>query len=581
MKRCPTCQRTYTDEVKFCRVDGVTLVNASAELSESEATRALLESRATGEAPTEVFRDTGEGKLTTSALKPGPPSAAIGAPRKSMSQRKLALIVALVVLIVVVPTVILVAGYTSYRHARDTEVAIDSIAVLPFENQNRDTSVEWLSDGVTESIINNLAQLPNLKVIARSSVFRYKGKQTDPFVVGKELGVRAVLVGRMMQRGDNLSISTELVDVRNNKQLWGEQYNAKVSDLLSVQRQIASQITSNLRLKLSGAEQARVTKHYTENPEAYQLYLKGNYYASKYTKDGLRKGIDYFNQAIAVDPNYALAYNGLANYYITTVDWYLSPRESMPRARDAANKALAIDENLADAHTSMATIAWWYDWDSDTAEREYKRAIELNPRDSRSHEFYSWYLVSSGRVDQAFAQAKEAVQLEPVSAEMNTNLGQVFLWAHQYERAIEQFRSSIELDPTYFPTHDNLGRAYEATGKLPEAIAEFQRALQIEDGIPENWSNLGHAYALSGKTGEAQAIVERLKRSSASSYIPPYNMAALYAGLGNKDEAFAWLNRAYDQRSFYPAAYLKVDPQLDNLRSDPRFADLVRRVGLP
>jgi TolB-like protein/Tfp pilus assembly protein PilF len=560
-------------------VDGAPLVSDSPE---AEVTRALPESRPTGEAPTEALRNTGEGKLTTSALKPGPPSAAIGAPRRSISRRKLALIITLIVLIVVVaPIAILgIAGYIGYRHARDTEVAIDSIAVLPFENQTQNSDSDYLSDGVTESIINSLTQLPNLRVIARSSVFRYKGKQTDPFVVGKELGVRAVLVGRMMQRGDSITISTELVDVRDSKQLWGEQYSAKVSDLLSVQRQIASQITSNLRLKLSGAEEARVTKHYTENPEAYQLYLKGNYYASKYTKDGLRKGIDYFNQAIAADPNYALAYNGLAYYYISTVDWYLSPRESIPRARDAANKALAIDENLADAHTSLATVAYWYDWDSVTAEREYKRAIELNPKNSRSRDFYSWYLVSSGRVDQALAEAKDAVQLDPVSAEINSNLGQVLLLAHQYDRAIEQLRSSIELDPSYFLAHNYLGRAYEANGKLPEAIAEFQRTLQIEDGIPENWSNLGHAYALSGKTGEAQTIIERLKRLSASSYVPPYNMAVLYAGLGNKNEAFAWLNRAYDERSFYLPAWLRVDPQMDSLRSDARFADLVRRVGL-
>ncbi len=473
-----------------------------------------------------------------------------------------------------------IIGLTAYLRARNTEVAIESIAVLPFTNQSGNTDVEYLSDGITESLINSLSQLPSLSVKARSTVFHYKGKDVTPQQVGSELSVQAVLNGRVTQRGDQLTLNLELVDARTGDQIWGEQYNRKTADLVSLQSEIARDVSNKLRVKLSGADEQKLARNYTENAEAYQLYLKGNYYSSKYTKDGLRKGVDYFNQALAADPNYALAYNGVADYYITSVDWYLSPSEAMPKAREAANKALAIDENLADAHTSLATVAWWYDWDTVTAEREYRRAIELNPKASRSREFYSWYLVTLGRVDEALAQAREAVRLDPVSPEMNTNLGQVFLWAHQYDQAIEQFRSSIELDSSYFPAHDNLGRAYEAEGKLAEAIAEFQRALQIEDGAPENWSNLGHAYALSGKASEAQTIIERLKRTSASSYVPPYNVAVLYAGLGDKNQAFDWLNRAYDERSFYLAAYLKVDSQMDNLRSDSRFKDLLRRMKL-
>jgi len=314
MKRCPTCQRTYTDEVKFCRVDGVTLVNDSAALSESEATRVLPESRATGEAPTEMFRDPGEGKLTTSALSPGPPSAAIG--RKSMRGPKLALLVALVILVVVVPTVIVIAGYVSYRHARNTEVAIDSIAVLPFENQNRDASVEWLSDGITESIINNLAQLPNLRVSPRSTVFHYKSTQVDPLAAGKELGVRAVLSGRFRQTSDDVTISVELVDVRDNKQLWGDRFHHKVSDALMMQQEISQQISEQLRLQLSETErQKMMAKRNTTNAEAYQFYLKGRYFWNQRSGQGFRNAIEQFQQAIDRDPTYALAFTGFADCY--------------------------------------------------------------------------------------------------------------------------------------------------------------------------------------------------------------------------------------------------------------------------
>ena len=458
---------------------------------------------------------------------------------------------------------------------------IDSIAVLPFVNQNRDPDTEYLSDGLTESIINSLTSLRNLKVIPRSVAFRYKDKAADPQKIGDELRVNAVLSGRVMQRGDNLTISVELDDLRYGKELWGEQYNRKVADLLAVQNDIAGEISQRLLLQLSGEDRRKLTRGSTENPEAYQLYLKGKYYTAKFTKEGLEKGIQYFNQAIATDPNYALAYSGLAQYYVVADDWFMSPHDSMPKASVAARKALAIDDTLADAHSTLGEVAHFYEWDWTTAEREFKRAIELNPNDSGTYESYSWLLLDFGRMDEAIAEGKRAVQLDPVSPETNTYLGIDFVFARRYDQAIDQLRKTIELDSTYWYAHNILGRAYEASGKLPEAIAEFQRALQLEDGVAENWCNLGHAYALSGKRGEVEKIIAHLKEFSAHNYVPSYNMATVYAGLGDKDQAFTWLNRAYEERSDNLVLFIKVDPQMDSLRSDPRFADLLRRIGLP
>jgi len=580
MKRCPTCQRTYTDEVKFCRVDGVTLVDASAGLSESEATRTLPESRATGEAPTEVFRNT-EGKLTTSALKPGAPSAAIVAPRKSMSRGKVALIVAPIVLIVVVPIVIVIAGYVSYRHARNTEVAIDSIAVLPFDNQNRDTSVEWLSDGVTESIINSLTQLPNLKVIARSSVFRYKGKQTDPFAVGKELGVRAVLVGRMMQRGDSINISTELVDIRDNKQLWGEHYERKAADLMSLQRDIAGQIASSLRLTISGEAHNRMMKHYTESPEAYQLYLKGLFYWNQRTGESIKKSVEYFDRAIEKDPSYALAYAGKALAYDLFYDYGVaSSADSFPPAKAAALKALELDGSLAEAHAALGLYKCAYEWDQPASERELRRAIELNPNYATGHQWLgNAPLLAMGRFDESIAEGKRAEDLDPLSPVIKADVGDDLLYARRYDEAIAQLRRTLTLEPNFQYAHFVLGSAYDLKGMYGEAIAEYQRGLQIGDD-PWIRALLARALALSGQRFEALRILEQLKADSGRRFVPAFAYVQIYIGLKDKDQALAWLEKDFAEHSYHPANY-RVDPMLDPLRSDSRFADLVRRVGLP
>src|SRR5213080_2028711 len=361
----------------------------SAKLERSAAPQARVSPATTSGAPSSATDQLAAS--TVEASKAYPTSSAEYV-ITGIKQHKL---VALVALVVIAGGI---AGLAAYLHARNTEVAIESIAVLPFTNQNRDPDSEYLSDGLTESIINSLTQLPNLKVIARSSVFRYKGKETDPMAAGKELGVRSVLTGRILQRGDSLTISTELLDVRDNKQLWGEQYHEKTSDLLSIQREIAKEITGNLRLKLSGPEQSRLAKHYTENAEAYQLYLKGRFYWNKRTEEGVRKGIEYFQQAIEKDPTYALAYTGIADCYsLETLHidvGSLSPSEAAPKAKAAAMKALELDDTLAEAHTSLAFIKLNFDWDLAGAEREFKRAIELNPNYSNGHHWYSHYLMA-------------------------------------------------------------------------------------------------------------------------------------------------------------------------------------------
>jgi tetratricopeptide (TPR) repeat protein len=348
-----------------------------------------------------------------------------------------------------------------------------------------------------------------------------------------------------------------------------------------MQGDIAREVSQRLRSQLTGEDQQKLARGSTKNPEAYQLYLKGNYHTSRLTKDGFRKGADYFNQAISLDPNYGLAYSGLAFNYINSEDWFIPPREGVPKARDAAVKALSIDEALADAHLSLAMIAHWYEWDWAAAEREFRRAIELNPNDPKPHAFYSMYLAPMGRNEESLAEAKRAQQLDPVSAEANAILGSVLVSLRRYDEAIERLYSGVELHPTYWLGHYFLGRAYEQTGRLSEAIAEFQRALELEGDNAENWSNLGHAYAISGKRAEAQKIIDHLTELSAHSYVAPYNFARIYAGQGDKDQVFAWLNRAFAERSSFLAIYLKTDAHMDSLRSDPRFQEMLKRLNLP
>jgi serine/threonine protein kinase/tetratricopeptide (TPR) repeat protein len=481
--------------------------------------------------------------------------------------------------VVLLLLVVIVLGYWFWDRRAGSIQAIDSIAVLPFVNQNNDSDSEYLSDGLTESIINSLAQLPNLKVIARSSVFRYKGQNKDPLTIGKELGVRAVLTGRIMQRGDNVVISAELLEVRDNRQLWGEQYSKKVSDLLSVQRDIAREITGALRLTISGEDQSRVAKHYTEDAEAYRLYLQGRFYWNKRTEESYRKAIDYFRQAIDKDPNYALAYTGLADCYsFLSSQGIRLPQDVFPLAKDAATKALQIDPALSEAHTSLAYVKLYYDWEWAEAEQEYKKAIELNPNYGAPHHGYAYLLISSGRTEEAFSEIKKAEAIDPLSVLFQTDHGEYYYFTRRPDEAIAQLQKAIEMDPSFVRAHFLLGRALIQKGRCDEGIDEAIKAEKMGP-VGEQLGWLAQEYAACSRKAEAQQVMNQLLEISKNHYVSPHWFAATQAGLGNKDEAFKWLEQSIDRR-FGPMIYLRVNPIWDPLRSDPRFAVALQRVGL-
>jgi len=487
---------------------------------------------------------------------------------------------ALSVLAALLATTMIVAYFAYSRHSAGSDkTGISSIVVLPFANKSDDPNAEYLSDGISESLINSLSQLPGLKVIASSSTFKYKGKDVDPQEVANALGVEAVLTGRVLQRGDGLIINVELVNASDRTQMWGEQYDRKMSDLLAIQREIAHEIVEKLKLKVSGEEKGRA-KHYTESNEAYQLYLKGRFYWNKRTAEALKKSIEYFNQAIDKDPRFALAYAGLADCYVVPGNG-LPPREAMPKAKAAAMRAVELDDTLAEAHASLGRIFAAYDWDWTSAEKEYKRAIELNPRYAVAHQWYGGYLTVMGRGDEAIAERKRAVELEPLSPTINFELGLAFYYARDYDQAIEQFQKTLEVDQNFPAAHNFLPAAYEQKGMYSEAITEFKKAIPLT-GKGE-WTlskaGLGHVYAVTGKKSEARTLLDELKRASARKYVPANSIALIYAGLGEQDQAFAWLDKAYEQRAFQ-MQWIKIDPRWDSLRSDPRFPDLMRRIGL-
>jgi len=468
----------------------------------------------------------------------------------------------------------------SSTRRRRSHKAIDSLAILPLMNTSNDPEREYLSDGITESIINTLSQIPELRVMARSTVFRYKGREVDPLEVGRALNVRAILTGKVLQLGQNLIIKAELVDVADGSQLWGEQYDRKPGDILAIQREISREITSKLRLKLSGEQKKRLEKPHTENINAYQLYLKGRYFWNKRTEQGLKKGIEFFTQAIEEDPLYALAYVGLADSYNMLATYNLSqPRAVLGRAKAAAKSALEIDNQLAEAHISLAKVRADYDWDWPAAEQEFKRSLELNPNYATAHHWYALHLMAMGQFEKAAAEIKLAQQLDPLSLSINASTGLPFYWLRRYDEAIEQFRRTLELDPSFALAHVLLGQAYAQKGMFEEAIAELSRARELDD-TPRARAILGYTLAVAGRRDEATTILNELEELSSQKYVAPYFRVLIYTALGEQDQAFEWLEKAYEERSEW-LVWLKVDPKLDSLRSDTRFTDLVQRVGLP
>ncbi|MEK6285031.1 MAG: winged helix-turn-helix domain-containing protein [Acidobacteriota bacterium] len=447
---------------------------------------------------------------------------------------------------------------------------IESIAVLPFVNEAADTDAEYFSDEITESLINNLSQLPKLRVVPRSVVLNYRGRETDPRKIARELNVRAVLTGRVHRRGDTLSIQVDLIDVANVSQMWGQHYDRRVSDILLVQEDISRDIFENLRLKLSVEEQKQL--------EAFSLYLKGRNYWNKRTEDGLLQGIEYFRKAIEVDQNYAPAYAGLADCYNMLVVYGINqPKEAFPKAKEAATRALSIDGTLAEARTSLAFIKHRWDWAGADAEAEFQLAIKSKPTYAPAHQWYSSYLVAMGRFDEAIAEARRAEELEPLSFISNSHLGWILYLAGRYDEAIGHCKRLLDVDPNFFPARRYLGLAYEQKGMNAQAIAQFEQGVKLS-GSPLMISLLGHAYAVSGRKPEARRILAELDQQK-QRYVSPYTIAAIYAGLGEKDKAFKWLEKAFDDRDIW-LMNLKVDPVLNNLRLDKRFTDLLQRMGL-
>jgi serine/threonine protein kinase/tetratricopeptide (TPR) repeat protein len=462
---------------------------------------------------------------------------------------------------------------------------VDSVAILPFtfstaDNSPSDPEADYLSEGLTESIINNLSQSSSLKVIARSSVFRFKGKQIDPQEVGRELGVRTVFVGRITRHGDNITIKADLSDVLDNRQIWGEQYERKSSDLLGLQREIARDIINNLRLKFGQDEEKRLNKSYTDNGEAYELYLKGRYYWNKRTEDGFRKAIDFFQKAIDKDPNYAQADTGLADSYMLLSDWgFMTPLEGYSKARDAVVRALLIDDQLAEAHNSLAGIKGVLDWDWPGAESEYRKAITLNPNYATAHHWYALQLMLMGRTDESLAEIKQAQRLDPLSLGINKDFAVLLIWARRYDDALEQCRKTLEIDSTFLTMYPVMAQAYEGKQMNGEAVTQLQKAHGWSPDDQEISISLAQAHALAGMKTEAQRILNELDKPPKEHQNLPNEMALLYALLGSKDQAFEILQKAYENH-YFVVSEVKTDPRFEVLRSDSRYADLLRRIRL-
>jgi TolB-like protein/Tfp pilus assembly protein PilF len=458
--------------------------------------------------------------------------------------------------------------------------AVESLAVLPFGNTDSDPETEYLADGITESIINHVSRLSAVRVMARSTVFRYKDKALDPRAVGRKLNVDAVLLGRIQQRGDALLVGAELVDVRNGWQLWGDQYNRSLADIFVVEEEISKEISEKLRLRLSGEERNRLTKRYTESTEAYQDYLRGRYHWNRLTEEGLRKGIEYFERAIRRDPHYALAYTGLADSFGLLAFFGLAPALAvMPKAKEAARRAIEIDDSLPEAHASLAGIFKIYDWDWTAAEREYKKAIELNSNNATAHRMYASYLAAVDRPEDALRESRLAHQLDPFSLVISMEIAWNCYMARDYERAVEEALRTLDLEPQFAAAQSILGLVYEQKGRYEEALMALEKARAASGEHQATLAGLSHVLASAGRREEAQAMLGQLTQFSQEHHVSPFWLAVARAGLGEKVTALDALDQGFEQHDVM-LVWLGTDPRLDALRGEPRFIHLLRRMGL-
>jgi TolB-like protein/DNA-binding winged helix-turn-helix (wHTH) protein/Flp pilus assembly protein TadD len=520
----------------------------------------------------------GNGLTVPPVTDPGPqlqgPGLAVAARRRLRPTGRVILALA-VLLSLAILSVLLVRS----RGRRPT--AIRSLAVLPLENLSGDAAQNYFSDGMTDELITDLAQISALRVISRTSVMVYKGAHKSLPQIARELNVDAVVEGTVLRAGDQVRITAQLIDASTDKHIWSQSYEGELRDTLALQDRVARAIAEQIQINLTPREQAALKSATVVNPQAYESYLKGRYFWSKRTADGLKVALAYFNQAIEEDPNYAQAYSGLADTYALLGDWQyavMTPKEAYPKAKAAALKAVKLDNALGEAHNSLAFVLDGFDWDLDAAGKEFRRAIELNPGYATAHHWYAWHLALLGQYHQAIAEMKKAESVDPLSLIINADLAELLVIAHSYDEAIEQSRKTIEMDPNFAMAHNQLAEAYLQKHMFDQAIAELQKAVQLSGGSPMCNANLARAYTLSGKRSEAMKLLNDLKSSSTARNSHASEVAAIYASLGDKDEAMNWLEKGYAER-FNPGVLIR--PAFDPLRSDPRFQRLVQRVGLP
>ncbi len=571
MKRCPECRRDYYDDtLLYCLDDGNALLEGPASVHEP-ATAILSEFRvpplggSSSESPTRAQINTTDQTAILNAGAAAKPQGKVGG-----RQRQVA--------VFAIAVVILVGGFFGYKYFSPAK-QIESIAVMPFVNESGNADVEYLSDGMTETLIRSLSQLANLQVKPRSSVFRYKGKETDAKTIGKELNVQAILNGRVIQRGDQLTLNLELIDVQKDVVLWSEQYNRKQTDLVSLQSEIAKDVSAKLKLKLSGADEAKVTKTSTANPEAYQAYLKGRYYWNRRTAENLKKAIEQFKAATDRDPNYALAYAGLADCYVVLNYFAGTPTsETIPQAKAYAERAIAIDDQLAEPHASLGQVNK-QSWKWMEAEREYLRAIELNPSYATEYHWYSSLLRTLGRFDEAALMIKRAKDIDPLSSVIGINVSEMYQIQNDQNASIENSLKVIELDPNYADAYDVLGLSYIKQGRNAEAIASLEKAVELSNRGSFTLMYLGYGYGIVGKRTDAIAIVKELEEKYARKEANGRYVAGVYSGLGEKDKAFEWLEKDFQTKG--DLTFIRWEIPYESLRDDPRFKDLLKRMGLP
>jgi TolB-like protein/Tfp pilus assembly protein PilF len=566
VKQCPQCKLVYADvDLNFCLEDGAVLVERP---TDSEPATAIISSpHITTEDPTRSFR---------SSDLPAGTIPSIDEPIRRSNKGTVAAIAAAVL--------ILTAGFFGYRYYNSASGQIESIAVMPFVNASGNQDLEYLSDGVTESLINNLSQLSKLSVKNRSSVFRYKGKDFEPQQIAADLNVQAVLNGRVTQRGDNLTISLDLVDGATGNQIWGDQYARKAGDLAALQSEIARDVSQKLRARLTGEEQTRLVKNQTQNTEAYQLYLQGRYNWNKRTNQTTTKAIELFQQAIAKDPNYAMAYVGLAESYV--LDDTRTDENMYPQVKAAAEKALSIDPTLGEPHAVLGVYFDTFEGDHEAGEREFKKAMELSPNYSTSYHWWAETLVSWGRFDEGLAVYKKALEIDPYSLAIGTDYGIALFYARRYDESINELKKLIEVDPTYIRTYTYIARVYEATGRFEEALNAHEKRLMLEGANPKVVADgkqaILSASRSSGGKGYWTKILEfDLEYLKKGEKVTPIGFARIYTQLGERDEAFKWIDKALGGRINDDIFMLKVSPEWDALRGDPRFTAIIEKLKLP